>query len=197
MKRYAGVLLFLLLLLVGHDTKFGTPAPEEPREAIRNYNGLLADGYRRLNMNHLVHAATGDRARKAYYHMAALGEGGVKMDSTLRSLEFIATKQLAPDQAEITCQEQWGYAYINLDNGHTSPRLTVNYTARYRMVKERGKWLVADITILNTDRTSDADELSIFKRPDDRPQGSAVEGDGDPLVHPQKAPPRGERVSKG
>jgi len=186
MKKHLILLLSLLSLITGCGQKIDQQPPNALHEAIETYNGLLADGYRRLDMNHLVQAATGERALKAYYHMAALGEGGVKMDSALRHLEFAGTKQLAPDKAEVTTKERWEYKYINIENGNTSPLLTVNYTSRYRLVKEKEKWLVAEITILFTDRADDADELAFFKRPAHVPQGSAPKGPLEPIAHPEK-----------
>ncbi|MFH1020807.1 MAG: hypothetical protein V1782_09415 [Pseudomonadota bacterium] len=186
MKKHLVVLVSLLSLITGCEQKIGKQPQNALHETVETYNGLLADGYRRMDMNHLTHAATGERAAKAYYHMAALGEGRVKMDSALRNLEFLATKELAPGKAEVTTKERWEYKYIDIKNGKASPRLSVNYTARYRLLKEKEKWLVAEITILYTDRPSDADELAFFKRPAHVPQGSTPEGDLEPIAHPEK-----------
>jgi len=186
MKKHLVVLVSLLSFMAGCGQETDKQPPNVLHETIETYNGLLADGYRRLNMNHLVHAATGERAIKAYYHMAALGEGGVRMDSVLRDLEFVTTKQPGPDEAEVTTREQWEYRYVNIANGNASPLLTVNYTARYRLVRDKEKWLVAQIAILYTDRPSDAGELVFFERPPHVPQGSAQEGNIEPISRPEE-----------
>ncbi|MDH5525115.1 MAG: hypothetical protein OEY01_14150 [Desulfobulbaceae bacterium] len=140
--------------------------------AIITYNGLLADGYRRQDMNHMIHAATPQRALKAYYHMAALGEGGVKMDSVLKKIEFTEQRDLGENKAQVTSREVWEYRYISIVNGDQSPWRTINYTVRYTMEKDGAKWLVANATILYSDRDSDAGDLDFFNRPADVPQGS-------------------------
>ena len=188
MKYYLSIIGCLFLLVAGCGQKAGEVPPKENfKETIRIYNGLLADGYRRQNMNHLIHAATEKKATKAYYHMAALGEGGVKMDSNLRELEVIGNKHLADNKAEVTCKERWEYRYINIYNGTSSPLLTANYTTRYRLVKEKEKWLVSSVTILYSDRAKDADVLSFLQRPPKVPQGSVPDhGQLEPIATPQK-----------
>lgn len=178
-------LLALLSLILPFRGQAADQPPAELRETIRIYNGLLADGYRRQDMNHLRHAATAERAAQAYYHMAALGEGGVKMDSTLRDLAVVDSKQPSPDTAEVTCRERWEYRYLNLATGNASPLLTVNYTSRYRLRRTNEQWQVADLTVLATDRESDAEELSFFNRPADLPPSQSPQGYREPITRPQ------------
>ncbi len=173
MKRWFLVIILALPLLAACGKADGPL-----QDAVLHYNTLLADGYRRMNMNQLPQAATGERAAKDYYHMAALGEGRVKMDSFLRSIDFNTIKQVADNKALVTTKENWEYKYINIDSGRGGNTLTIHYTARYQLVKQENNWLVAEITILDTDRASDAAELPFFKRPANIPQGSA------PQAHP-------------
>ncbi len=114
------------------------------------YNSLLAKGYRNQNMTVLSEVATEQRALKAYYHMAALGEGKVKMDSKLVSIVFNDVKILSDVKAEAGTSEKWEYKYINFDTQNQEYENTVDYKLRYSLVKKSGKWLVDYIDLLET-----------------------------------------------
>jgi hypothetical protein len=172
MKKYFLILLLSLLCFAGCSQEKKQEKKNPLHETIVIYNGLLADGYRRQDMNHLIQAATPQRALKAYYHMAAIGEGGVKMDSVLKKIEFTGHKELAADKAQILTKEVWDYRYISNVTGDKSPLRTINYTVRYTLEKNEAKWLVANATILYGDRKSDAADLDFFKRPQEILQGS-------------------------
>src|SRR5690242_8812450 len=79
--------LFLVILLLAGCR---ATSPEEGRVqgTVKRYNELLIQGYRSLNMNPMQEAATIPQAQKLYYHMSALGEGRLRMDSALKNLTF-------------------------------------------------------------------------------------------------------------
>ncbi len=124
------------------------------QERIRNtivlYNALLAKGYRTQDMTVLSEAATEERALKAYYHMAALGEGKVRMDSKLLNIVFNDLQMLSDVKANVDTSEKWDYQYINFDTQSREYENTVDYKLKYSLVKQSGKWFVDDIQILET-----------------------------------------------
>jgi len=163
---------------------------QELQETINTYNGLLADGYRRMDMNHLIQVATPQRARAAYHHMSSLGEGGVKMNSTQLTSDCSQAKQTSPDKAETICKEQWKYQYQAIENNNSTPPISIKYTVRYTLAKKKNKWLVANLAILYSDRNSDADQLSFLKRPANIPIGSApANGELSPIIDHQTQQP--------
>jgi len=168
MKKTALFLLIVLLLTVtcSQDN-------DQLQKSVRSYNALLAEGYSEMNMNHLMSVATPEQATRVYHHMAVLGQGQVKMDPLLQSIRFSKVSQLSPEKAEVVTTEAWNYRYINLQTGKAGKDLSINYTVRYKLIKESGKWLIADVTILASDRKDDSEELPFFKRPADVAPGSA------------------------
>jgi hypothetical protein len=133
------------------------------KETIIRYDALLAEGYRSLNMNPLTQAATEQRATKAYHHMAALGEAGVKMESTLRNMKFLKVKTLSKEQAEVNTEEIWDYAYLDIKSGKSLFDNTVTYNLKYDLVKKSDQWLVSDITVGKS--VEKKSSQGIFERP--------------------------------
>jgi hypothetical protein len=178
MRRIVALLLALPLLVLGCAGRDRTL-----QEAVSAYNALLAQGYRSMDMTPLAAAATPDRLMKAYHHMAALGEGGVKMDAAPPEIRFETVKRLSPTEAEVVTRESWRYRYVALQGNQAGRESTVHYTARYRLAHQEGKWLVADLQILATDKTDDSDLLPFLKRPAEESPGSGNvmhnERDGD------------------
>jgi len=95
MKKWVVALLVTLLIAGCGKTKAPKADPEALKTTVIHYNALLAEGYRTLNMNPLAQVATKERAQKAYYHMAALGEERKKMESDLRNLDFLEARILS------------------------------------------------------------------------------------------------------
>lgn len=114
------------------------------KDTIKLYNALLADGYRNHNMNPLVQVATEQRATKAYYHMAALGEAGVKMDSFLKEIKFVTVQIVEPANAAVETEEIWDYAYIDIDSKKQVYDNSVTYKMSYKLIKQNEKWIVEE-----------------------------------------------------
>ncbi len=121
--------------------------PAVLENTIVQYNRLLAEGYRTLNMNPLAQVATEERATKAYYHMAALGEERKRMEAKQRTIAFVKTKILSPVQVEIKTREEWDYRHINIDSNKMESQSSIVYELTYSLIKKNDKWLVSDIAI--------------------------------------------------
>jgi hypothetical protein len=157
MRRFLTVAILLVLVLgCGKETN-------ALKETVMRYDALLAEGYRNLNMNPLTQVATEQRATKAYHHMAALGEAGLKMESTLRSLKFAQVKTLSEEKAELKTEEVWDYVYRDIKSGKSLLDNTVTYNMKYDLVKKSERWLVADVTIEKS--VEKKSSQGIFERP--------------------------------
>lgn len=172
MRRLGAVLLGLLFL------SFACAGQNEDlQNAVRNYNMLLAQGYRTMDMTPLAAAATPDRVMKAYHHMAALGEGGMKMDASIDDIRFDTLKLLTSTEAEVVTKESWHYRYVALEHDKPGKESAVRYTVLYRLIHAGEKWLVADLQILSSDKADDGDLLPFWRRPAGVSQGGR---DGEP-----------------
>ncbi len=170
--KQAGIVVFpstFLLIALGVLMLFSACGRENDRiimDAVIKYDTLLAEGYRNLNMTPLIEAATEKHAAKVYIHMAALGEGRIKMDSMLKDIKFIEIKKLSGSKAEVKTREMWDYAYINFDSGKSVFDNSVRYELKYSLEKKSGRWLVADITIEKVEEKKSSEDLldGLFKQ---------------------------------
>ena len=149
--------------------KAAAPHTFNEEEKVRNtvilYTSFLAEGYRQQNMNQLMQVATEQRATKAYYHMAALGEGNVKMDSKLNEITFTNVKVIPPDKADAETVEKWDYKYIDFKTGKEVHENSVTYVLGYHLVKISEKWYVDDITVVSAKEKKSEQYLPFTDRP--------------------------------
>ena len=114
---------------------------------IMRYNQLLADCYRSLNMNPMQEVSTPEHATKLYYHMAALGEGGVRMVSQLKKIEFLEVKFPEEGEAVVRTRELWDFTHYGIRMGEKQyEEKDFPYEMTYRLTQRNGRWLVAGIT---------------------------------------------------
>jgi len=117
------------------------------KHVVIQYNMLLAEGYRKLNMTDLLTVATEERSQKVYYHMSALGEARKKMDAEQKNISFSNIKIISPDRAKVSTREEWDYTHTNIDSGEIVSRSSVSYELTYALIKKNNKWLVSNIDI--------------------------------------------------
>ncbi len=141
--------LVVLLILFSGCNKEKAPSIDSAilKHVIVQYNRLLAEGYRTLNMNTLVQVATEERATKAYYHMAALGEERKRMDSTQTKIDFLDIRSISPEQAEVKTREEWSYKHVNIDSLEVEYQDSILYEMKYTLVRKNDQWFVSDITV--------------------------------------------------
>lgn len=173
--KYFISLLAVFMLLTSSACKQEQPAPPVDsrqgaiEKAVTWYNAFLADSYRGLNTKALNRVATTKMANTVYFHMAAIGEAGVKMDSKLKKITFAPLKEIALDTIEVATQEEWDYTYWDIKSGKRMFDNSVQYSLTYKLEHPTDKWLVSAISVQKTKESKDSS--FIFQRPANQPVG--------------------------
>lgn len=158
------VLMLMLAALAGCSEKkrepqppppqAGAPLPPQPnlpreelvKKIVERYNELLAAGYRSLNMNPLQEVATPAQAEKVYTHMAALGEGSVRMVSRLKKIDYVRLRFPGEAKAEVGTRELWDFAYTDIKTGaKNEEEKDFPYDVTYTLEKKDGRWFITDV----------------------------------------------------
>ncbi len=148
-------LLFLALVACSHESA----EDKQIKATIMRYNQLLIEGYQKMNMNILQEAATAKQAEKVYFHMAALGESRVRMDSTLEKMQFTDVKILSENKAKVKTKEIWDFRHTNIDTKQVVlEEKNFEYILSYELVKEGGRWLVSDVSASEGDSPGHASQ---------------------------------------
>jgi hypothetical protein len=150
------------------------------RETIRQYCLLLAEGYQELDMHRLRFVATEEQTAKVYTHMAALGEGRLKMASKLLNVDFLTIQENPLGHGQVKTREEWDYNYWNIDSGKPELSNKVLYTMLYHLEKVNDRWLVAAIDIEQSSQSHDQSIPAFVTRPASKPLGSQSQQGGDP-----------------
>jgi hypothetical protein len=165
--RIAIVLMSVMFLMCGCDKKSPETAgakgvqgakgaestTESAQKLIKRYNQLLSDGYRTLNMNPLQEVATPELAQKAYYHMAALGEGTNRMNSTLKQIDFLAVDTSKPGAVRVSTKETWDFSYLDIKTGAKSNEVKdYVYYVTYLIEPRDNRWLLTEINASGEER---------------------------------------------
>jgi len=167
MKSSLFICLLLLTTLFGckdsTSSKAGAPpqaqssatsaAAETTHSLIAKYNGLLSEGYKTTDMTKLQEVTTPELAEKAYYHMAAIGEGKSRMVSELKKLDFVETDCAKPAMCRVVTKEIWDFAYADILTGARSNEVKdYRYDVQYVMENKQGRWLITEITATGEER---------------------------------------------
>ena len=103
-------------------------------------------------MNPLQQAATNRQAETLYIHMAALGEGRVRMESSLKKIQFTEVKIQQENKATVKTREVWDFRHTNIDNKQVVLyEIDFEYLITYELVKEGPRWLVAKVAAMAGD----------------------------------------------
>lgn len=154
MMRGFGHTLLILCMMCAWGGCMAPPADRQETDrikaCIRRYNLLLADGYRALDMTPLQEVASQEQATKLYYHMAALSEGKVKMDSTLKNPEFIRINITKPDEASVATRETWDFAHVDMRTGKKlAEERDFIYEMDYLLKRREGRWVITGVTTVS------------------------------------------------
>jgi len=131
---------------------FSTQDKEQVKATVMRYNQLLAEGYRNLNMRALPEVAEDSQVSKVYFHMAALGEGRVRMVSQLKDIQFSDFSFANASTAQVKTREKWDFQHVNLDTQKVERNEKgFAYGVSYRLARHNGIWKVR---VAETDMTS-------------------------------------------
>ncbi|MDO8915017.1 MAG: hypothetical protein Q7W16_02900 [Coriobacteriia bacterium] len=151
--RYVLALAAVLVLVVG-CTPSSSPEEQAIRATITRYNTLLADGYRALNMNAMREVADQIQAETEYIHMSSLAEGGIRLDSQLKKLEFVRVSVEATS-AQAETRETWDYRQYSRATGALvlEQKGLVYHLAWDLARQDGGTWLVTDVRAVSSTTT--------------------------------------------
>ena len=126
---------------------------EVTHNLIKKYNTLLSEGYKTTNMTKLQEVATKELAEKAYYHMAAIGEGKSRMVSEMKHIDFIETDCNTPAKCRVITKERWDFAYADVLTGARSNEVKdYIYDVQYVVENRQSHWLITEITATGEER---------------------------------------------
>lgn len=142
----AFVRIALACLIASALAGCGRSQESRVRETVKRYNELLAEGYRTQNMSALREVATEVQAEDEYIHMSSLGEGGIRLIPTLKSMQFQEVS-VEGTAALVRTREIWDYTQESIVTGKTvliQPDL--EYDLAWDLVRsEDSKWYVSDV----------------------------------------------------
>ncbi len=138
--------LFLIILSVLLGCAKSGKEIERVKRVIMTYNHLLAEGYKNMNMNPMQEVATVEHATKLYYHMAALGESNIRMESKLNDIKFKDIKFPEKNKAAVKTSETWDFIHYDTNTGEKKlEEKNFVYELTYELIKEKDKWLVINV----------------------------------------------------
>jgi len=124
------------------------------KATVARYNELLRDGYQRQNMNWMREVASEAQALKLYHHMAALGEGNLRLSSTLEELRFVRIDFPASGEAAVETREVWDFTHHRIATGEKfAEEKAFVYRMAYALRQEQGKWIVARVDVISGEPT--------------------------------------------
>ena len=158
-----------LLLVLFWVVAACSPVSEENtqlKSVINRYNQLLVQGYTTLNMNPLQEVATKELAEKAYYHMAALGEGGMRMESKLKKIDFKEVKFLKPGEVYVITRETWDFSHNDVKTGEKKyEQKDFDYETKYELKKEDTRWMIQKINAVEGNPSKKTEAPKWFSTP--------------------------------
>jgi hypothetical protein len=100
--------------------------------------------------------------------MAALGEGGIRMEARIEQIQFLKVTRYSPEKAEVQTRERWNCYYYNIESGEQVSENIITYENKYILINEAGRWLVDDISIIDSNETNKNSGLRFIERPPDK-----------------------------
>ena len=151
--RFISCCLFLMIFL--GCFKAESKEVKQIKGTILRYNQLLIDGYKKMNMNPLQEVATQEQAEKLYFHMAAIGEGRLRQDSSLKDVSFVTIDMSKPDEAIVTTKEIWDFTHVNIDTGKKlAEEKDFIYEMKYTLKIRQGRWIITNISTIGGTSTN-------------------------------------------
>jgi hypothetical protein len=171
----------LLVLLSGCADKTG--ASGEIENIIRRYNYLVIQGYRNQDMNPLQEVTTEEQARKLYHHMAALGEGKLRMESKLKDIKFKSIDQRSSAEATVETEETWDFTHHRMANNEKyAEEKDFIYRMGYILNKKDGRWVITHVNTISGTSTNTVIPWPVPERKSKK--GNLTQSSDKPANHP-------------
>ena len=153
-RIWRGIPLLLGLVLITGCANEGGDA-KAVKGTIGRYNELLSSGYRTFNMNPLQEVTTPEVATKAYHHMAALGEGKLRMESTVKKVKFLSIRFTGKEEAAVETSEIWDFTHVDITTGKTySQERDFIYDMAYTLKKSGDRWIIERVNTIKGESTN-------------------------------------------
>lgn len=155
----------------------------EIERIIRRYNALLIQGYRTQNMNPLLEVTTHEHALKLYHHMAALGEGQLRMESRLKGIRFLNVDRRGSSEAMVDTEETWDFTHYRMGTQEKyAEEKDFVYRMGYALNRVDGRWVITRVTTISGTSTNNVIPWPVLDRAGRKvtPSGKA----GTPAEHP-------------
>ena len=139
-----------------------------------------------MNMNPLQEVATQDQAEKLYSHMAAVGEGMLRLDSNLKDISYKKIELPKPDQATVETKEIWDFTHVDIKNNKVfAQEKNFVYEMGYTLGKKNGRWIVTNVVTVSGTSTNTVVPWPKIDRQGNRtyPAGKTPES-AKPAAHP-------------
>lgn len=151
--------LFILLIVLIISFSCSLRNMQAVEQTILRYNELLAMGYAEMNMSGLGEVATENQVAKVYIHMAAMGEGKVRIVSDLTNILIKDIGFPEWNVAQATTREIWNYVHINIKTQKIDKTVEgIEYKLLYDLVRHKGKWFVNDVVSITEEQANDANK---------------------------------------
>ena len=155
-NRLARLLVALLVAVLAAGCS-GNSESGRVETTIREYNRQLARAFAQNDMNALSSVATHDQAYTEFYQMAALGEAGFVLKTTLQEIEFTSISFSGDASATAETTESWDYEHVSIETSETvRSEKGVTYRLRYELVLQDDRWLVDKVTSLEDETVNDS-----------------------------------------
>ena len=141
-----GIALLLLAIATVSCGSVNSREAEQVKETVKRYNTQLAQGYATMNMAGLAQVAEEPQTAKVYFHMAALGEGRLRMMSELKDISFKDIRFANNTSASVKTREVWDFRHVNIDTGKIErDEKGFVYMMNYRLARKNSAWWVRDV----------------------------------------------------
>ncbi|BBA69239.1 hypothetical protein YM18_0691 [Geobacter sulfurreducens] len=159
------VVMILLAIVLAVCSACAVGDTGEVEATIRRYNDLLVQGYRVQNMNPLMEVTTHEHALKLYHHMAALGEGQLRMESKLKRIRFLNIERRGNSEATVETEETWDFTHYRMaTNEKYAEEKDFIYRMGYVLNKENGRWLITGVNTISGTSTNNVVPWPVLDR---------------------------------
>ncbi len=142
------LMLLTVIVFLSGCTKSDKKEVELIKQSVMRYDQLLEAAYVMMVPGPLKEIATEEQTRKVMHHMYALKEGGIRIESELKEMEFLDINFLDDKRAIVRTKEIWDFRQVNFKTDKVVlDEKDVIHNLSYELIKENDKWLVNSVSV--------------------------------------------------